>query len=238
MSFRDFFDPDFFARILTDYGPYFKNGLLYTITLTLFAILVGLVFAMFLTVLRMSKFRVVRFIGTAYVEYIRATPMLVQLMLIYYGVFSFIPMPDYTIFGFIKTQVFIPGVVSVAMNSAAYIAEIIRAGILAVDPGQTEACRSLGMTQLQNMRYIILPQAVKNILPALANEFVTVIKESSICMVIGIPELMFNANLVKGATYRAIEPMIIASMLYFVITFPTSKLIAYIERRMRRGDKR
>lgn len=232
------FQPEWFVKIITRYAPYFWNGLIFTLILAFCSILVGLVFGFLLTALRMSRFLPVRFIGTAYVEYIRATPMLVQLFIIYYGVCTLIEVPSFKIFGFIDTAMFIPSVIAVACNSGAYIAEIIRAGILAVDHGQTEASRSLGMTQMQTMRYIVLPQAVKNILPALANEFVTVIKESSVCMVIGVPELMFNANLVKGATYRPMEPMIIASILYFVLTFPTSKLIAYVERRMRRGDVR
>ena len=132
----------------------------------------------------------------------------------------------------------IPGVIALCLNSGAYLSEIIRSGIQAIDGGQTEAARSLGMTQGQNMRYIVLPQAIKNILPAIANEFVTIIKESSICWTIGVQEVMFAVNSIKSATYFIGEPLIIAACVYFCLTFPTSKIIAYFERRMSRGDKR
>ncbi len=127
---------------------------------------------------------------------------------------------------------FLPCIIALAINSSAYVAEVFRAGILAVDRGQTEAARSLGMTSSQCMRMIVLPQAVKNILPALGNEFVTLIKESSICSTIGVTELMF------GATYQVMGPLILAAGLYFCMTFPASKLLGYLERRMRRGDVR
>ena len=118
------------------------------------------------------------------------------------------------------------------------MAEIVRAGIQGVDYGQTEACRSLGMTKFQNMRYIVLPQAIKNILPAIANEFVTIIKESSVCSVIGVQELMKSAQMVQGASFMPAEPLLVAAGLYLCMTIPTSKIIAYFERRMRRGDQR
>ena len=107
-----------------------------------------------------------------------------------------------------------------------------------VDGGQTEAARCLGLKQVQNLRYIIMPQALKNILPAIANEFVVIIKESAITYVIGVQDLMSSVNAVKGATYVIMEPLMIAAIIYFCLCFPTSKLIAYFERRMRRGDVR
>ena len=119
-----------------------------------------------------------------------------------------------------------------------YLCEIIRSGIQSIELGQTEAARSLGMSQAQNMRYIILPQAIKNILPAIANEFVTIIKESAICYTIGVQEIMSAVNSVKAATFRISEALIIAAAVYFCLTFPTSKIIAYFERRMSRGDRR
>ncbi|MEG1932600.1 MAG: amino acid ABC transporter permease, partial [Pygmaiobacter sp.] len=122
-----------------------------------------------------------------------------------------------------------------SMNSCAYVAEIIRSGIQAVDQGQSEAARSLGFKQSQTMKMVVLPQAIKNILPALGNEFVTVIKESSIVSVIGIADLMFRTNDVIAVTYIQLETLAIAAIIYFVLTFTTSRLIAYAERRMANG---
>ncbi len=122
------------------------------------------------------------------------------------------------------------------LNSAAYIAEIVRAGIQAVDPGQTEAALSLGMNKWQTMKNVVLPQAFKNILPALGNEFVTLIKESSIVMVIGITELMFNTSQVYSSSYRYFESLIVAAVIYFIMTFTTSRLIGIMEGRMRKSE--
>ena len=241
-----------------------KQGLICTVSLSLFTVIFGFVLALILAVMRLSdirpfrslglsadgheleegfkaslsRFNPVSFIATVYVEVFRATPMLVQLFIIYYVVFANVSFPAYKIFGFIRADRFIPGVVALAMNSGAYLSEIIRAGIQSIDGGQTEASRSLGLSQMQTMRYIILPQAIKNILPPIANEFVTIIKESSICYTIGVQEIMYAVAATKGATYRIAEPLVIATAVYFCLTFPTSKIIAYFERRMRRGDKR
>ncbi|MFR5385527.1 MAG: amino acid ABC transporter permease [Oscillospiraceae bacterium] len=130
-----------------------------------------------------------------------------------------------------------PGVVALALNSSAYVAEIFRAGILAVDKGQAEAARSLGLSQWQSMRLVVLPQAVKNVLPALANEMVTMVKESSICSVLGMAEMMFAAKTIAGSTGISLAPYTLAALVYFCINYPASKGIEAIERRMRRGDK-
>lgn len=242
----------------------FEQGLVCTIALSIFTVIFGFIFALILSMMRLSDFRPFKsfaidsegreleegfkaavgrfnplsFIATVYVEVFRATPMLVQLFIIYYVVLADVNFPAVKLFGFIRTDRFIPGVVALSMNSAAYLCEIIRAGIQSIDGGQTEAARSLGLSSIQNLRYIILPQAIKNILPPIANEFVTVIKESSICYTIGVQEIMYAVNSTKGATYRIAEPLAIATLVYFCLTFPTSKIIAYFERRMRRGDKR
>ena len=224
--------------IVTKYSQYYIRGVEYTLLLSLAAILLGLVLGMILTAGRMCRILPIRLAAVAYLELIRDTPMMVQLLIIYYGIAALLPLPKGTILGFVKLDMFIPGAIAVAMNSAAYLSEVMRSGIQAVDGGQTEAARSLGMTQLQCMQYIVLPQAVKNILPALVNEFVTLIKESSVCMVIGVPELMYNMNIVKSKSYKVLECMIPAALMYFCIAFPLSKLIGFIERRMRRGDVR
>ena len=188
--------------------------------------------------MRMSKVKPLRFLSAAYVELFRATPIMVQLFLVYYVLLAGVSLPSFKLFGFIRFERFIPGVIALSLNSGAYLSEIIRSGIQSVDQGQTEAARSLGMSQRQNLVEVVIPQAIKNILPAIANEFVTIIKESSICWTIGVQEIMFAVNTVKTATYSIGEPLIVAACVYFCLTFPTSKLIEHFERKMRRGDKR
>ena len=252
-----------FAR-LKPYAGMFAEGLAITVLLALFTVLIGFILALLLALMRMSNFRPFRalglnrdghlrdggflltlskfnplsFIATAYVEVIRSTPMMVQILIIYLGVFSVIQLPKFSIFGFIESQRFIPGVVALGMNSGAYLCEIIRSGIQSIDGGQTEAARSLGLSQRQNLRFIILPQAVKNILPAIANEFVVIIKESAITYTIGVQDIMGAVNNIRGATFLIMEPLLDATALYFCLCFPTSKIIAYFERRMSRGDRR
>jgi polar amino acid transport system permease protein len=191
-----------------------------------------------LAIMRLSKNKVVRAISGAYIAVFRSTPLLVQLSIIYFGLFHYIQLPRYLLFGFIAINRFIPGVVALALNSSAYVAEIFRAGILAVDAGQAEAARSLGLSSWQSMRLVVLPQAIKNVLPALANELVTMVKESSICSSLGMAELMYAAQTVSGNSYITLAPFVLAAIIYFVINYPASKAIEAIERRMRRGDKR
>ena len=220
------------------YVQLFKQGLTTTLSLSVLTVLFGFFIALILALARLSKVKVLDWIATAYVEVFRATPMLVQLFLVYYVIFGNANLPPYKLFGFIRFDRFFPGVVALSLNSGAYLSEIIRAGIQSIDHGQSEASRSLGLTGVQTMRFIVLPQAIKNILPAIANEFVTIIKESSICYTIGVQEIMYAVSATKGATYRIAEPLVIATLVYFCLTFPTSKIIAYFERRMSRGDKR
>lgn len=252
-----------FSKIVP-YAELFRQGLLVTVLLSVFTVLIGFCIALVLALMRLSNFRPLRFLGldaeghqkeegilalisrfnpldfiaTAYVEVLRSTPVLVQIFIIYFGVFSLVQLPAFQMFGFIKFNRFFPGVVALGMNSGAYLCEIIRSGIQSIDGGQTEAARSLGLSQAQNLRYIILPQALKNILPAIANEFVVIIKESAITYTIGVQDIMSAVNAVKGATFIIIEPLLVATAIYFCLCFPTSKVIAYFERRMSRGDKR
>ena len=247
-----------------EYIDLFKQGLVCTISLSFLTVIFGFVIALVLAIMRLSDFRPFRslgltkegrlrdggpllalsrfnpldFIATAYVEILRSTPVMVQIFVIYYVVMGDVDLPSFKLFGMIRFDRFFPGVVALSMNSGAYLCEIIRAGIQSIDGGQTEAARSLGLSQAQNMRFIILPQAIKNILPPIANEFVVIIKESSICWTIGVQEIMYAVSATKGATYRIAEPLVIATLLYFCLCFPTSKIIAYFERRMSRGSKR
>ncbi len=216
----------------------FLEGLVCTVSLSALTVVFGFILALLLAYMRMSKFLPLRAVSTAYVEVLRATPLMVQLFLVYYVLLADVSLPAFKLFGFIRFERFVPGVIALSLNSGAYLCEIIRSGIQSIDQGQTEAARSLGMSQLENMRYIILPQAIKNILPAIANEFVTIIKESSICWTIGVQEIMSAVNSVKSATYFIGEPLIVAACIYFCLTFPTSKIIEHFERKMSRGDKR
>ena len=220
------------------YIDLFEQGIICTVSLSFLTVFFGFIIALFLALCRLSNVKPLRILATVYVEFFRATPLLVQIFLVYYVLFANISVPDFKLFGYIRFDRFLPGVVALSLNSGAYTSEIIRAGIQSIDGGQTEAARSLGLTQVQNMRFIILPQAIKNILPAIANEFVTIIKESSICYTIGVQEIMYAVAATKGAVYIIAEPLIIATAMYFCLTFPTSKIIAYFERRMSRGDKR
>ena len=221
-----------------EYIDLFKDGVICTISLSALTVLFGFVLALILALMRMSKCMPLRAIAAAYVELFRATPMLVQIMLVYFVVLAPFDLPSFKLFGSIRFERFLPGVVALSLNSGAYLSEIIRSGIQSIDLGQTEASRSLGMNKVQTMRFIILPQAIKNILPAIANEFVTIIKESSICWVIGVQEIMAAVNSIKAATYSIGEPLIVATIIYFCLTFPTSKIIQHFERKMSRGDKR
>lgn len=225
-------------QVAFKYFQLFEEGLICTVTLSFLTVIFGFILALVLALMRMSNFRPLKFIASAYVEVFRATPLMVQLFLVYYVLLADFSLPAFKLFGIIRFERMVPGVIALALNSGAYLSEIIRSGIQSIDLGQTEAARSLGMTPWQNMQYIVLPQAIKNILPAIANEFVTIIKESSICWTIGVQEIMSAVNSIKAATYTCGEALIIAACVYFCLTFPTSKLIAYFERKMSRGDKR
>lgn len=236
---KSFIDIKIVYDIIQEYGGMYFQGMLYTIAIALGSVIVGVMIAFLILPLRLSKVKLLKVIAGAYVEIIRGTPILVQIYIVYWGITPFFKhfIPDVTLLGFIDTARYIPGVITIGINCGAYISEILRAGINAVDKGQTEAARSLGMTQTQTMLHIVLPQAIKNILPALGNEFVTVIKESSILYIIGINELMKVAKDLALITYAPMESYLIAAAVYFTLCFPTSKLIAYFERRMGHGDK-
>ena len=220
------------------YFQLFEEGLVCTVTLSFLTVVFGFILALVLALMRMSNIVPLRIIATTYVEVFRATPLMVQLFLVYYVLLAGVSLPAFKLFGIIRFERLVPGVIALALNSAAYLSEIIRSGIQSIDGGQTEAARSLGLTPWQNMQYIVLPQAIRNILPAIANEFVTIIKESSICWTIGVQEIMSAVNSIKAATYTVGEAAIIAACVYFCLTFPTSKIIEYFERKMSRGNKR
>jgi polar amino acid transport system permease protein/polar amino acid transport system substrate-binding protein len=214
-----------------DYLALLLQGLGMTLFLAFLAVALGSVLALIPALMRLSGKKFLSIPATAYVEIIRGTPLLVQVLLIY----QLLNIPLFLVGG-IDMGSFVPGLVALLINSSAYISEIIRGGILAVDRGQTEAARSLGMSQSLTMRKIILPQAVKNIFPALGNEFVTIIKETSIFVYVGVAELMYQIGVVKGMTLAVTELYVMAGILYLSLTYPLSKLMNAFERRMRHAD--
>ena len=236
--FKDMSPASFFNfSFLPKYGAFFVQGVEYTLLLAIVSVSLAVIPAMLLALMRLSRNKFVKTISGAYIAVFRSTPMLVQLSIIYFGLFGVISIPRVTILGFVDLSRFIPGVVALALNSSAYVAEIFRAGILAVDAGQMEAARSLGLSKWQGMKLVVLPQAIKNVLPALANEVVTMVKESSICSMLGMAELMFGAKAVASTTYISLAPYTLAALIYFCINYPASKAIEAVERRMRRGDR-
>ena len=229
----------FFTNVwstLSKYYSFFLEGVENTLIIAFFTVLFGTLLGILLAMAKLSSFRPLKWLSTAYIEFFRGTPLMVQLMFIFYGLpmigvtFPDVPFID-------NFQRFAAGIVAMSLNSGAYVAEVIRSGIQAVDSGQMEAARSLGFKKSQGMIMVVLPQAIKNILPALGNEFVTVIKESSIVSVIGIADLMYRTNGVKAKNYKTLECLFIAAMIYFVLTFVSGRLISLMERRMRRGHK-
>ena len=188
--FKDMSPASFFNfSFLPKYGVFFVQGVEYTLLLAIVSVSLAVIPAMLLALMRLSRNKVVKTVSGAYIAAFRSTPMLVQLSIIYFGLFGVISIPRVTILGFVDLSRFIPGVVALALNSSAYVAEIFRAGILAVHAGQMEAARSLGLSKWQGMKLVVLPQAIKNVLPALANEVVTMVKESSICSMLGMASL-------------------------------------------------
>ena len=201
------------------------TGVGYTLALSAIAVLAGVILGSLMAIGKMSRFKVLRAIITAFVEIIRGTPALLQLFIAYF----IVPM----IFSFAEMTPFTCVAVGLSLNSAAYVTEIIRSGINAVDKGQTEAARALGLTSRTTMMKVVMPQAVKNILPALGNEFITVIKETSLASTFFVGELMTTYSVIKGVTFNVIPTLMDIGIIYFVLTFTLSKLLGMAERRMR-----
>ncbi|MBA9084021.1 polar amino acid transport system substrate-binding protein [Fontibacillus solani] len=212
-----------------EYRSYFLTGVQYTLILAAIGVLCGFVLGLIIALLRMSSWKIVRFFGHAWVEFLRGTPMLVQLLIIHYG-FA-------TVLG-VSFSPIESGAITLTINSSAYLAEIFRAGIEGVDRGQGEAARSLGMSKGMTLRFIIIPQALKSVLPAIGNEFITIIKESSIVSMIGVTEIIFQSGVIVGITYDAMTPYLIAAIMYFILTFTLSRILGVFERKLKTSDHR
>ena len=211
---------------LSDYSQFFIDGTKITIGISICTLILGFLVGVIVCMARISRNKIFSILGSIYIEFLRGTPLLVQIYIIYFGFPTIgIKFPDV---GPIPSE-YISAIVALSINSSAYIAEILRSGIQSVDNGQMEASRSLGFDYSTSMRLVIIPQALKNVLPALANEFIVLVKESSIVSVIGIQDLMYSADIVKGNTYLAFEPLLVAAMIYFVLTFTLSKLVGLFE---------
>lgn len=215
------------VEIFEKYSSYYIKGLLTTISLSLISVILGSIFGLFLYLMKSSEIKSLSIFANLYIEIIKGTPMLTQVFFVFFGLASIINFKSFGIS--ISSFAYVTGVIAVSLNSAAYVSEIIRSGINAIDKGQMEAAISLGMKKSLAMEEVILPQATKNILPALANEFIAVIKETSIISTIGVTDIMYNVNLVRGSSYKSLEPLIIGSMLYFAITFTLTRLLKFVE---------
>ena len=221
------------GRLLEKYWNLFLVGTGNTLLLSAITVFLGIIIGSLLALMRISKLKVgncrpLNLIATIYVEIIRGTPLLLQLYFFYFLLPMMIPS-----FSIDKTFSIL---LALCLNSGAYVAEIIRAGISAVDKGQTEAARSLGLNYRQTMMKVIFPQAIKNILPALCNEFVSVIKETSLASTFFIGELMTQFKTINGITFRVLEPLTIVGIIYFLLNFILSRLLRVIERRLTVSD--
>ena len=223
------------VTIFQNYWQYFLRGTRTTILVSLITVLFGFLLGCLLALLRLSKSKILNAFAKLYITVIRGTPLLVQLYIIYYQL-DFIPYPKVSVLG-IALERALPCAIALSMNSAAYVAEVIRSGIQAVDIGQTEAARSIGMTGAQTMMHIVLPQAIKNILPAIGNEFVTMIKETSIIQYLGISDLMYNNGIVVTATYNPLPCYYISAIIYLILNIVMGKGVDVFERRLKRSDR-
>jgi glutamine transport system permease protein len=214
---------DFRFEIIVGYLPLLLKGTLLTIGISVLAILLGAVLGLAVGFGKMSRRWYTRIPTVAYINFFRGTPLYVQILLVHFGL---VPL----IWG--STNPILAAIAALTLNSAAYCAEIYRAGIQSIDKGQTEAAISLGMTHGQAMRFVILPQAIKRMIPAFGNEFIVLVKDSSLVAVIAAPELMYWSNAMKGQYYRIWEPYLTAAFIYLILTYSLSKLLAYLERRV------
>ncbi len=208
---------------LTKYWFYYVDGLKVTLELAFWTLILATAVGVVMGMIRVQNYKIISSIIDGWINFIRGVPVMVQIFIVYYGIATTLPQ-------------FWAAVVSLTVNSSVYIAEHTRAGMQAVNKGQMEAARCIGMSKMQANFYIIVPQAIKNVLPSLCNEFILLIKETSIVSVIALHELTYTSNSVRANTFLAFEPLIITAIIYFIITYILKKLIGILERRLHAHD--
>ena len=223
------------CAIATNYYQYFLRGTRTTILISLLTVFCCSILGCLIAFMRLFRFKPLAKFASIYITVIRGTPMLVQLYIVYYQL-DFISYPTGTLFG-VDLERALPCIIALSINSSAYVAEIIRAGIQAVDKGQMEGARSCGMTNAQAMRYVVMPQAVKNILPAIGNEFVTMVKETSIIQYLGIGDLMYNNGIVVTSTYNPLSCYYISAIIYLALNIILGKGLNIFEGRLRKSER-
>jgi glutamine transport system permease protein len=215
---------DFRFDIIAEYAPFLLKGTLLTIGLSLAGILIGTVLGLLIGLGKMVNNKLIALPFSLYITFFRGTPLFVQILLIHFGV-----VPAFL--G--HTNAVAAAILALSLNAAAYIAEIFRAGIQSIDRGQMEAARSLGMSHGQAMRHVILPQAFKRMIPPLGNEFIVLIKESSLAAVITAPEIMYWGRAMAGQYYKVWEPYLTAALIYLILTISLSFILSRLERRLK-----
>ena len=218
---------------LSKYYPLFFCGTAQTVIISLIGVAIGILLGLIVVSMRMSDFKVLSWLARCYVSIVRGTPAMIQVMLIYYSLSKLLELPDVSILGSSISRI-IPGSIALGINSGAYTAEIFRSGIISVPKGQTEAGLSLGLDELTTMTSIVLPQAVRNVLPALCNEFISLIKESSVLFYIGVQDLTAQALGIGGTLYDFVPPLIVAAIIFFILTFLLSQGVSVLEKKMGR----
>ncbi|WP_288311974.1 amino acid ABC transporter permease [uncultured Selenomonas sp.] len=216
-----------FDLVVTSF-PLLLLGAGVTIKITVMSVALGVLIGLFVGIARICRVKPLRFLAAVYVDFFRGTPLLVQIFLFYFAV---------PVITGQRIDPYVAAVGSCGINSGAYVAEIVRAGIQSIDDGQMEAGRSLGMTWVQTMRYIIVPQAIKRVIPPLGNEFIALLKDSSLVSVIGFEELTRRGQLIIAKTYGSLEIWFSVAIIYLVMTLSISRLVAYLEKRYNTDDR-
>ena len=225
-------------NIAVKYRMLLLNGAKITLIVSILTIIFGLLCGILMAFMKMSRIKILKIIANIYVEFIRGTPVLVQIFLVYYGLpIMGVQVPSIVIGGVDISRI-VSGTLALVINTTAYVCEIVRGGIESVDYGQTEGALALGMKPSRAMLAIVVPQAMKNILPSLGNEFITIIKTSSQISVIGIADLMYTADTIRGISFKPMEPLILVALIYFVITFIISTLLRHFEKNMKKSYAR
>ncbi len=214
--------------------PTFLEGTIVTVVISLVTVVIGSIFGLIATIMKQSNVKILKVISEIYTQVVRGTPLLVQLFIWLYALpIIGISIPAIPFLGSIfGSREFLTAVITLSINSGAYICELLRGGLEAIDKGQMEAGRALGLSRRQTMASIIIPQAIRVVLPGLGNEFIMMIKESAIVSVVGVFDVMYTSNIVKATTYSIFEPLIVVAFIYFVLTFLLTSLVKKMEKRL------